>query len=1124
VKKTILSAIVALLAFPVVGATISEETLRLRNAGLADLENEQPANAEKTFAQLAKKVPGDPLPWANLAISRLRQQKFPGAEEAIERALKISPEDPDLQSIKAEILQWSGNPEESLSILRKAALAAPDRVVIQYSLWRQATSLTGPDADAAKAEALRRLADLRPENLLILLQTGRLAIASNDRAEATGAYLRIQEVAWQAPGAAETLLQQIFEALEKGDVEAARVPALRLENVLKITPMYKEGLRELSPAIQGVPLVRFLDEPSPTTFGPPLDIRFDVQQIATTPTLGKGLVIADLDGDGKSDWARIAGSSPSTLEVKLRSSSAPTEFELPRQGVDRLLAADLDNDGKLDLLAYGPETLEVYRSTGEGLFEIATDDFGLTSIGASAMVPVDFDIEGDLDLALAGGLSGSGEILRNNLDGPLLPVGERSLPGVEIGAVHDLIASDLDRDGDVDLVIAHDGGLTWLDNRRQGTFADRTSASGLAGLGPVFAVVSADFDNDGMPDLAAAAEGIVFLHNLGGRFESWSLGNSLRTSARFTSLLAFDADNDGRLDLSVAGPGGLAVVAQRDGDGLVFLPVASPPQQVSTLAAGDLDNDCDLDLLVGTADGLFQLENRGGNQNKCLTVRLVGLNKGNSKNNMFGLGATVEVRAGQAYQFREVIGDTTHLGLGTIAVPDLMRVVWSNGVPQNRLQPETNQRIVEEQVVKGSCPFLYTWNGMKIQFVTDLLWGAPAGLPISDGKWASADPQELVKVENATASEGVYDLRITEELWEAAFFDLTRLWVVDHPAEVEVASSLRIIPGRVVEDRVHGTRDLAAVSAWTDSGEEITDQVAARDEIYGDGWTPSAYQGVAAEPWNLTLDLGVAPETPIRLVLDGWIFPSDASLNLAVAQRNDLSTSAPRLEAEVDGSWKTLVEEMGFPAGKTKTMVVDTPALPAGVRRLRIVATQWLSFDRIAWSQKISDDEPIVVTRLLPRVADLHYRGFSRQHRSSPNGPHSFDYQHVAGDSPWLPFPGRYTRYGDVVELLSEADDRSVVIGPGDEIRLLFDASSLDSPPVGWSRTLFLESHGWDKDADRNTWQAQQVAPLPFRAMSGYPFAPGDEPPQSETYLEYLRTWLTREVAPVPGILPSQSP
>ena len=41
-------------------------------------------------------------------------------------------------------------------------------------------------------------------------------------------------------------------------------------------------------------------------------------------------------------------------------------------------------------------------------------------------------------------------------------------------------------------------------------------------------------------------------------------------------------------------------------------------------------------------------------------------------------------------------------------------------------------------------------------------------------------------------------------------------------------------------------------------------------------------------PWTLSFDLGAAPASPVRLHLDGWIFPSDARLNLAIAQRSDL--------------------------------------------------------------------------------------------------------------------------------------------------------------------------------------------------------------------------------------------
>ena len=78
------------------------------------------------------------------------------------------------------------------------------------------------------------------------------------------------------------------------------------------------------------------------------------------------------------------------------------------------------------------------------------------------------------------------------------------------------------------------------------------------------------------------------------------------------------------------------------------------------------------------------------------------------------------------------------------------------------------------------------------------------------------------------------------------------------------------------------------------------------------------------------------------------------------------------------------------------------------------------------------------------------------------------------------------------------ADDRSVILAPGDEIALEFDAAGLPPVPKGWQRTLFLQSQGWDKDADRNTFEAQHVEPLPFRAMEKY----GDPFPE-----ELRSTW-----------------
>jgi tetratricopeptide (TPR) repeat protein len=1082
----------------------SEPAVALRNLGLAQLENEQPGQAEETFGKLAKLEPGDPLPFANRAVALLRQQKVDDAKAALAQALAKAPGRADLLALQGDVLQAAGQEEEALAAYRKAAVAAPDRVTTWYSVYRQASSSADPDP-AVQAEALQALERLRPDNLVVLLQAGQRAIQAGDRAAATRAFLRVRELLGQAPPQAALVLQQVMEALEAGEVAKARVPALRLDNVLKPTPTYQQGLRELTFGIQGIPVERFANEPPPATFGDPAPVTFCAAAVTADATAS--VAAGDFDGDDRPDLARLTAGETPRLEIR-KSAGDGKPIEGPEApGLSRLFAADLDNDGKLDLIGSGRERIAFWRGRGDGTFEDATASVGLGPARGEAAIVADFDLEGDLDLAVPG------ELFRNALEGPLEAVGAQVFPGNLPREIRNFVASDLDRDGDPDLVLAHAQGIAWLDNLRQGRFADRTAASGLGNAAAARGVASADLDNDGLLDLIAAGAGLTAWHNLGGgRFAPWPL-EGFPQGQELSGVITLDVDNDGRLDLAVIGPKNLFVLAQRgprEKPSFTPLSIEGAPAGAATLTAADLDDDGDLDLAVGGPSGLYRLENAGGNKNRWLAVRLRGLNQGNGKNNLFGVGATIEVRDGAAYQFREVAGPVTHLGLGQRADADVLRVVWTNGVPQNRIDVRGDQRIVEEQVLKGSCPFLYAWNGEAFAFVTDLLWNSPVGLPVAPGVWAGADPGELVRVDGLRAQDGLYRLRLTEELWEAAFFDAARLWVVDHPAGVEVASNLRVIPGERQPDRILGSRAVRpVVAAWDGRGHDATARVRVRDDVYASGFEPSPYQGVA-KAWTFTFDLGEAPAAPVRLHLDGWIFPADASLNLAVAQRPDLPYLAPRLEVEKDGAWETLLPAMGFPAGKTKTMVVDTPPLPLGARRLRIVTSLWLGWDRIAWTVAPADGEPVVQARLAPREADLRFRGFSALVRKAPNAPHFYDYGRTSTESPWLPFPGRYTRYGDVLELLKEADDRSVILAPGDEIAVTFDASGLAPVPEGWVRTVFLESHGWDKDADRNTYEAETMEPLPFRGMKQY----GEPFPDTPEMRRYREEWLTREVRP----------
>ena len=110
----------------------------------------------------------------------------------------------------------------------------------------------------------------------------------------------------------------------------------------------------------------------------------------------------------------------------------------------------------------------------------------------------------------------------------------------------------------------------------------------------------------------------------------------------------------------------------------------------------------------------------------------------------------------------------------------------------------------------------------------------------------------------------------------------------------------------------------------------------------------------------------------------------------------------------------------------------------------------------------------------------------------------------------WNPTPGNYTRYGQVGELLAAVDDRFVIMGSGDEIRLLFNAADLPPVEKGFKRDFLLYANGWVKDGDPNTVFAQTVEPLPFHEMRGYPYVGPEGYPRDEEHQHYQYKYNTR--------------
>jgi len=225
------------------------------------------------------------------------------------------------------------------------------------------------------------------------------------------------------------------------------------------------------------------------------------------------------------------------------------------------------------------------------------------------------------------------------------------------------------------------------------------------------------------------------------------------------------------------------------------------------------------------------------------------------------------------------------------------------------------------------------------------------------------------------------------------------------------------------------------------------------------------------------------------------------------------SLRPPALQVkDASGRWCTIYESIGVPVGRPQTVVVDlTGKFLSRHREVRIVTNM-----RIYWDQILVDTSdtpaPTELTRLAPLGADLRWRGFSAQ--ASPDGrePYLYDYARVASVSPWKVFTGRYTREGDVRELVRSLDDMFVVSRPGDELSLSFDATALAPLPRGWTRTFLLYTHGYSKEMDINSASPEQVAPLPFRRMSEYPYKWPESYPATPAYLDYLERYNTRVV------------
>jgi tetratricopeptide (TPR) repeat protein len=713
---------------------------------------------------------------------------------------------------------------------------------------------------------------------------------------------------------------------------------------------------------------------------------------------------------------------------------------------------------------------------------------------ASTCVALDYDHDYDMDMFLLGDTS---QLRRS--EGPNVFNDRSGTFPFEKGRVTGAAAFRLVADTKgYDLVVSYtDKPAVLYRDKLQGVFTPEQLpiSRGMRHLTP------ADLDNDGWVDLAFTDGTSILI--------AWNQNGVLQKPVTIGSgtgaFTLADLDRRGALDIVLAGS------MMRNLGRRKFTPpakLAETTECTGSIDAADIDKDGRTDLACGTRHIL----NRTVTPHSWIGVTLQGV-----KNLKLAQGSEVEVKAGSRYQKLIYNGEPLVFGTGTQKTVDTVRITWPNGLIQNEVKQPSGKMYtyVEAQRLSGSCPMIWSWNGREFEYITDVLGVAPLGASAGDGEYFAVDHDEYIQIpaRSLVPVDGQYEIRITEELSEVAYLDQIKLLAVDHPSSTSIYTNDKFKSPPFPEFRLFEVhRPLRPIAARDHAGSDVLPKLLAKDRTYPDNFTRDLSE--VGTLHHLDLDFGpdAARANKSILVLSGWVDWADGSTFVGVSQQGKGGLVPPSLQVkDKAGQWVTVIEDMGMPAGKPKTIVVDlTGKFLSSSREIRIVTNLCVYWDEVFLSE--DTDAPGATVRSAPlRSADLRFRGFSpvivHPERKQPE---SFAYANPKPASMWNPTPGMYTRYGDVRPLADEIDDIMIVMGSGDEIRLRFDAATLGAVKPGWMRDFLLFVDGWAKDRDPNTAFSQNTGPLPFHKMSRFPYPASEHYPDTPEHKAYLANYNTR--------------
>src|SRR5215204_3058543 len=954
------------------------EIVRTFYIGLAALEVGHDVQADAKLQQFTQLAPMEPAGWANWGLLALRQRNYDTAAERLNKARGLAPDNSDIFYLIGLLESSRGNTTEAINALRNSVEVDQKNLIATYKLAEE-VERQGDEKSAQEFQTLiQKILAVQPDNLAGLVESTRMAAKRGDAEAVRSSVAKIlaRSSAW--PDEVRTQVNAVDAAAQSGDLAAVATRTSFLRNVLMRLPEYRRDLAEMKPppGEEAVAFTHFLKLEAPVfqVAAPDTGITFKPEPLNLTADKTDWIGAIYLSGQGAPVIA-----TANAREVRLASGPSfpfPAGATNTPPTVNSILPVDFSYDFKADLVLAGDGGVRLFRQDSPSAFTDVTAETKLPATVVNgkytAAWAADIEADGDLDVVL-GSTQGSPIVLRNNGDGTFTD----TQPFAGISGLTNFAWADLDADGDPDAALI-DGAakLHVFSNERQGQFTERS----VPISSPIRAICGLDLNNDGVLDLALVQEGAITRLSDKDHGAGWETSEVIKTNnAASSALRVADLDNNGGLDLVLN-----TFVLLNDGNGKFT--AIKDQVSASVFDVADLNNDGRLDLLAVSKEGQPQQAiNQGTKNYHWQIVRPRATNAvGDQRINPFGVGGEMEIRSGLLVQKQPITGPRLHFGLGEQTSADVIRVTWPNGTVRADFEVKADQEIVTEQRLKGSCPFLFAYNGKQMEFVKDSVpWSSAIGLRINTLGTARVEATEewyKIRGDQLVAREGYYDLRITGELWETYYYDYLGLMVVDHPEGTEVFVDERFVvpPAKLGFTTVKTPRKLA--KAIDDSGADVTQIVSTLDGKALDSFGRGQYQGLTRDHY-VEVDLGtdVPKNGPLFLIAHGSIHDTESSVNVAITQGTRWKAQSLSLEVpDGKGGWTVAQSKLGFPAGRKKTILFNLTDVfqPDTPRRVRIRTNLEIYWDMLEWAEGAPEAQ-IKMTRLNASSTNLHYRGYS---------------------------------------------------------------------------------------------------------------------------------------------------